>query len=71
MQLFDGDLDKIPLQKLLFMFTKRQQKSDCDFIPYKYGCYSLGAYTDLVTIVNKRQLLSTETNYIRTDKVDY
>jgi hypothetical protein len=31
LQLFEGELDKIRLQKLLFLFTQRQQKPEYRF----------------------------------------
>jgi len=39
-QLFEGQIDKISVQKLLFLFTKKQSILEYDFTPYKYGCYS-------------------------------
>ena len=45
LQLFDGQLDKIRLQKLLFLFANKQAfirqggKADYDFIPYKFDGY--------------------------------
>jgi len=71
LQLFDGQLDKIRLQKLLFLFTKRQQKAEYDFVPYKYGCYSYSAHADLTTMVTREQLTSDETTYTKKDKIDY
>jgi uncharacterized protein (DUF488 family) len=59
LELFDGQLEKIRLQKLLFLFSQQQKKADYDFIPYKYGCYSYSANADL-TIMTKRGIL-TET----------
>ncbi len=40
LQIFEGQIDKISLQKLLFLFTKNQSKSEYDFIPYRFGCFS-------------------------------
>jgi hypothetical protein len=71
LQLFDGQLDKIRLQKLLFLFTQRQQKAEYDFVPYKYGCYSYSAHADLTTMVTRQQLTSDETTYTKQDKTDY
>lgn len=53
LQLFEGQLDKIRLQKLLFLFTKRQTKAEYDFIPYKFGCYSYSANADMMAMVRK------------------
>jgi len=71
LQLFDGKLDKIRLQKLLFLFTQRQQKTEYDFVPYKFGCYSYSAHADLTAMVTRLQLKSDETTYTKTDKTDY
>ena len=71
LQLFDGTLDKIRLQKLLFLFTQRQQKTEYDFVPYKFGCYSYSAHADLTTMVSRQFLDSTETTYTKKDKTDY
>ncbi len=71
MQLFDNELDKIRLQKLLFLFTQRQQKAEYDFIPYKFGCYSYSANADLTTMVNKGMLSETESHFKNNEKTDY
>jgi hypothetical protein len=36
---FDGELGKISFQKLLFLFTRHQEKPAFDFVPYKQGCF--------------------------------
>lgn len=71
LQLFEGELDKIRLQKLLFLFTQRQQKAEYDFIPYKFGCYSYSANADLTTMVNKGMLSETESHFKSNEKTDY
>jgi uncharacterized protein YwgA len=53
LEIFDGKLEKIRLQKLLFLFSQRQTKAEYDFIPYKYECYSYSATADLTTMVRK------------------
>lgn len=70
-QLFEGKLEKIRLQKLLFLFSKRKNDAEYDFIPYKYGCYSYSANADLITMVKKGLLTENENNYFKSDKVDY
>src|SRR5690606_39104543 len=70
-QSFGGRLEKIKLQKLLFLFTEKQVKPDYDFVPYKYGCYSFSAGADIKTMVTKEQLEETESSYIKQDKTDY
>ena len=71
LQLFDGELEKIRIQKLLFLFTQRQQKTEYDFIPYKFGCYSYSANADLTAMANKGMLIETETFFKSNEKIDY
>ena len=48
----NGTMDKIRLHKLLFLFTRQQQKPSYDFLPYMYGCYSFQADQDAKTLAN-------------------
>lgn len=68
---FQGELDKIRLQKLLFLVSERQQEKVYDFIPYKFGCFSYSANADLTTMVQKGLLSETESHFKRTDNQDY
>lgn len=71
LQLFDGQLDKIRLQKLLFLFTLKQTKTEYDFVPYKYGCYSYSANADLTIMVSKGLLAESQKHFAKLDKTDY
>lgn len=71
LQAFDDELDKIRLQKLLFLFTQRQVKSAYDFIPYKFGCFSYSANVDMTTMTSKGILLETKSHFKKADKTDY
>lgn len=71
LQLFDGQLDKIRLQKLLFLFTLKQAKAEYDFVPYKYGCYSYSANADLTTMVSKGFLSDSQKHFAKLDKTNY
>jgi uncharacterized protein YwgA len=71
LQLFDNELEKIRLQKLLFLFTQRQVKKEYDFIPYKFGCYSYSANADLTAMIQKGILSGIESRVILNDKTDY
>ena len=71
LQLFDGRLEKIKLHKLLFLFTKRQNKPAYDFIPYKYGCYSFSVNADLVTMTKKEFLTEDNKSIEKADKINY
>ena len=71
LQLFEGQIDKISLQKLLFLFSKRQTKAEYDFIPYHYGCYSYSANADLTAMVSKGILSETTSHFTKVDTTDY
>lgn len=71
LQLFDGQLDKIRLQKLLFVFTNKQGKAEYDFIPYKFGCYSYSANADMTAMVTRGFLNEDEKTFEKKDKTDY
>lgn len=71
MQLFEGQLDKIRLQKLLFLFVNEQTKTVYDFIPYKFGCYSYSAKADMTVMVTKGFLCENENNFEKKDETDY
>jgi uncharacterized protein (DUF488 family) len=45
--IFGGAIDKIFLQKMLFLLSQRQEKPVYEFIPYNYGGYSFTAQWDI------------------------
>lgn len=71
LQAFDNSLEKIRLQKLLFLLTRFQKKSSYHFVPYKYGCYSFQSVSDINTL-EKYNIVEQNQNIVvyRTD-VDY
>jgi len=71
LQVFKGEIDKISLQKLFFLFTQQQKKAEYDFIPYKYGCYSYSLNADLTTMVKKGILSETSSHFICNENTDY
>lgn len=72
LQAFDGHLEKVRLQKLLFLFCKQQPKGEYDFVPYKYGCFSFSANADLNTMLRKGLLQEhLENGFLKSDRVDY
>ncbi len=71
LQVFDGRLDKIRLQKLLFLYTNRQSKADYEFIPYRFGCYSYSANADMTAMAKRGFLNEDETSFEKNDAVDY
>lgn len=71
LEVFGNELEKIRLQKLLFLLSKNQDKPEYDFIPYKYGCYSFSANADLTAMVNKGMLKESETIFAKNDEIEY
>ncbi|MGE6221090.1 DUF488 family protein [Nubsella zeaxanthinifaciens] len=71
LELFGGELEKIRLQKLLFLFSQQQTKPEYEFIPYKYGCYSYSANADLTTMVAKSMLIENTSSFVKSDKTSY
>ncbi len=71
LQLFDGQLNKIRLQKLLFLFTNKQSKAEYDFIPYKFGCYSYSANADMAAMVTRGFLNEDEKSFEKKENSDY
>lgn len=71
LQLFEGKIDKISMQKLLFLLTKRQTKPEYEFIPYKFGCYSYSANADLIAMVNKGMLSETSSHFTSNETTNY
>lgn len=71
LQVFENELDKIRLQKLLFLLSMHKLTSEYDFVPYKYGCYSFSANADLIAMVNKGILIETNSHFKKNDATDY
>lgn len=71
LEIFEGKLEKIRLQKLLFLFSRRQAKPEYDFVPYKYGCFSFSAQADLTTMISKGLLSEENGGITKTDTVPY
>ena len=72
LQCFDNKLDKIRLQKLLFLLTETQKDTRAyHFIPYKYGCFSFQANADLNTLCKYGIVEENEREWVKTDNVDY
>jgi hypothetical protein len=71
LQFFDNQLDKISLQKLLFLFTREQEKKSYFFVPYKFGCYSFQAVADLNTLMKYNIVRQSEKYWIKIDETNY
>lgn len=71
LETFGNELEKIRLQKLLFLLSRQQAKADYDFVPYKYGCYSFSANADLTTMVKRGILTETESDFKKNETTPY
>ena len=70
-QLLGGELEKIRIQKLLFLYSQKKKNPEYEFIPYKFGCYSFSANADLNTMVKNSSLLENEHFYIKNIADDF
>jgi uncharacterized protein (DUF488 family) len=71
LQSFGGELEKISLQKLLFLFSVKQEKPVYDFIPYHFGSYSISAHADLDAMARQALIGKTEKTYSTKDNTNY
>lgn len=71
LQQFDGSLEKIQLQKLLFLFCQKQEKPAFSFIPFKYGCFSFQANADLGTLSKYGLIEEQEKQWTVNTKEDF
>lgn len=71
LQSFDNKLGKLPLQKLLFLVTRYQKDKAYDFVPYKYGCYSFQAVSDLGTLKKYKQVVEDGETYLGVMQEDF
>lgn len=71
-QVFENELEKIQLQKLLFLYTRFQkERKTYDFVPYKFGCFSFQANADLSTLKKYGIVSETTKSWKKEDEVDY
>ncbi len=60
---FNGSLDKMALQKLLFLLAQHSSGRQFDFVPYKFGCFSFQANYDLSVMKKLGQVNETEKSW--------
>lgn len=71
LQVFNNNLSKLQLQKLLFLFSSMQKEQDFDFVPYKYGCYSFQANADLNTLTKYGLVHQTEQGWEKANEENF
>lgn len=70
-QLLGGELEKLRIQKLLFLYSQKKKNPEYEFVPYKFGCYSFSAKADLNTMVKNGSLLENENFFIKNNQDDF
>lgn len=70
-ELLGGEVEKLRIQKLLFLYAMKKQLPEYDFVPYKFGCYSYSANADMNAMVRKGYLEETENKYTKLDLANY
>lgn len=58
----ENGIEKLMLQKILFLFCENQLVPVYSFIPYKYGCFSFEANKDLSILINHYGLIEERGN---------
>lgn len=71
LEVFGGNLEKIQLQKLLFLYSRYKTRKTFDFVPYKYGCYSFQANQDLKTLKKYNIVNDDHSSWIKCDNTNY
>ncbi len=71
LQSFGGKLEKISLQKLLFLTTNKQTEPSYAFIPFHYGSYSISANADLTAMVRTGLVNEDNKHFYKKDKLNY
>jgi uncharacterized protein (DUF488 family) len=71
LQIFDNRLEKIKLQKLLFLYNRLQSEESFHFVPYKYGCFSFQANADLKTMIKYNLVRYENKSWVKIDKTDF
>jgi uncharacterized protein (DUF488 family) len=71
LQAWGGTLDKISLQKLLFLFSREQTQPVYEFVPYRFGCYSFSVNADLNAMQRQSLIEESNTSISKLDKRNY
>ncbi|KJD31895.1 hypothetical protein PW52_16180 [Tamlana sedimentorum] len=72
LQVFNNELDKIQVQKLLFLHSRyKTKRKTYDFVPYKYGCFSFQANADLNTLRKYEIVSESSKTWRKIDETNY
>ena len=71
LETFNGEMDRISFQKLLFLFSCKQKQPSFNFVPYHMGCFSFQSYADLRTMIKYGQVSETPNSWIKIAEEKY
>lgn len=71
LQEFGNKLEKMRLQKLLFLLSRFQKAPAYHFVPYQYGCFSFQSMADIRTLEKYNILEQNEQSINHISSVDY
>jgi uncharacterized protein (DUF488 family) len=71
LELFGNQLEKLQLQKLLFILSQKQEEPSYHFVPYKFGCFSFQANADLGTLVKYGLVAESEKTWQNTSSKSF
>jgi hypothetical protein len=67
----NNSLERLRLQKLLFIFSMRKSNPDYHFVPFRYGCYSFQANQDLCTMIKYDMTAADDKYWHKSDTHSY
>ncbi len=53
-----GEVAPTDFQKLLFLYTRKQETPSYEFVPYKFGCFSFSSYADKRRLIGRGLLVN-------------
>lgn len=71
LQEFGDQLEKMRLQKLLFLLSRFQKVPAFHFVPYQYGCFSFQSMADIRTLEKYHMLQQSDQGVAHISGVDY
>ena len=62
-----GQSAPVDFQKLLFLYTRRQEEPSYEFVPYRFGCFSFSSYADKRKLIELGLLVDDEARWELTE----
>jgi uncharacterized protein (DUF488 family) len=71
LQHFDNGLDKLKLQKLMFLFAHGHAEMPYEFVPYKFGCFSFTLNADMSALSKTGYAEEDGKKWLKSSRLDY